>query len=280
MSGRYLFGVDLEDPRFLAPGGERLPPRLPELTERYLVFLRRHRSKATFFIVGDVARAYPDFVRALAREGHEIACHSDRHLPLTAQDRGTFRDDVLKCLDALAAAGADKVRGYRAPSFSLTAETRWAHDVLGDLGFLYSSSVLPARNPHFGWPGFGTAPRLVSGVVEMPMTLVHARLMPLPLGGGVYFRVLPKPLLRRAFAAQRKKAPVTGYLHPADIDEDGERIRYPGVGRAGNWLLRQGRGRVMARLDMVAKLGFSFEPYGPAAERLKAELTTRGASLA
>jgi polysaccharide deacetylase family protein (PEP-CTERM system associated) len=280
MNGRYLFGVDLEDPRFIVPGGENRPPRLPELTEPYLGFLRRHRAKATFFIVGDVARAYPDFVRALVGEGHEIACHSDRHLPLTSQDRAAFRGDVLNCLDALAAADAEGVRGYRAPSFSLTAETRWAHDVLGDLGFLYSSSVLPARNPHFGWPGFGTAPRLVSGVVEMPMTLVHPRLLPLPLGGGVYFRVLPKPLLRRAFAAHRGKAPVTGYLHPADIDVDSEPVRYPGVGRAGNWLLRQGRGGVMARLDMVAKLGFSFEPYGPEAERLRAQLNTPGAALA
>lgn len=278
MNPLYLFGIDLEDPRPAGADTARPRARLAELIEPLLSFLRRRGAKATIFVVGDVARGCPEMIRALAGEGHEIACHSDRHLPLTAQDRASFRDDVLRCLDALAAAGVEQVRGYRAPSFSLTAETRWAHDALHDLDFLYSSSVLPARNPLYGWPGFGTRPRLVDGVVEMPMTLVH-RFLALPLGGGVYFRNLPKALLRRAFAARRNGAPVTGYLHPYDVDEDGERIAFPGVGRAGNWLLHRGRGDVLARLEMIAQLGYSFAPYGPEAERLKARLT-QGASLA
>jgi polysaccharide deacetylase family protein (PEP-CTERM system associated) len=270
----YLFGVDLEDVRFMAAEGERLRDSVEHSTARYLDFLRGKGATATFFVVGDVARAYPHLVRTIAQEGHEIACHSDRHVPLDRQDREAFRDDLLRNLDALAAAGAPAPSGYRAPCFSLTARTRWAYGVLAELGFRYSSSVLPARSPIHGWPGFGEAPRLMSGVVEIPMTLVHRRLLRLPLGGGVYFRALPKPILRRAFARRAAGGAVPGYLHPYDIEEDQERIAFPGFSRGGiaNRLLHYNRGAVFDRLEMVADLGFTFAPYGRHAERLRPAL--------
>lgn len=272
----FLFGVDLEDPRFTIPDGMRLPDRVPAMTERYLDFLRQRGAKGTFFVVGDVARAHPSLIAAIASEGHEIACHSDRHIPLDRQSPAEFRDDLRRNLDALADAGVAGVSGYRAPSFSLTGRTSWAYEVLAELGFRYSSSVLPARSPHFGWPGFGEAPRRIGDLVEMPMTLVHPRLLRLPLGGGVYFRALPKAVLRRAFAARARRGAesVTGYFHPYDIDEAQERIAFPGFRRRGlsNWLLHHNRGTVFARLEMVERLGFSFAPYGPETERLRARL--------
>jgi len=272
VGGDYLFGIDLEDVRH--PGGERSCERLPHSPGRFLDFLRRHGGTATFFVVGDVARAYPETIRTIVRAGHEIACHSDAHVPLDRQQQGSFRDDLLRNIEALAAAGAPAPRGYRAPSFSLTAATGWAYEVLAGLGFDYSSSVLPARNPLHGWPGFGESPRLVGGIVEIPMTLLHRRLLPVPLGGGVYFRALPKAVLRRAYAARAGRADVTGYLHPYDIEEDPERTAFPGFPRwgIGHWLLHHNRRGVFARLEMVASLGFAFAPYGRHAARLRRDL--------
>ncbi|HEX6041858.1 polysaccharide deacetylase family protein, partial [Longimicrobium sp.] len=259
---------DVEDVRSRVPGGARHPPRVPALTGRLLDFLGRHGARATFFVVGDVARAHPELIRRIAGEGHEIGCHSDTHAALDRQTPAAFRDDLARNLEALRAAGVDGVRGYRAPYFSLTADTAWAYGVLAELGFTYSSSVLPSRSPLHGWPGFGRTPRAVDGVLEMPVTLLPAPLPPLPPvpnGGGVYFRVLPWPLLRRSLRADaRAGRPVLGYLHPYDVDTAPQPFAHPGFARwsPGNWLMHANRGAVLERLERVARMGFAFQPYG------------------
>jgi polysaccharide deacetylase family protein (PEP-CTERM system associated) len=265
----YLFSVDVEDPRLDLPDGERLPARVPALVGAYLDFLSRHGGKGSFFFVGEVARRHPGLVARIAAEGHEIGCHSDSHVPLDRLGQARFRDDVSRNLDALRAAGAGEIIGYRAPCFSLTAETGWAYEVLAELGFTYSSSVLPARSPLYGDPHFGTAPRLIEGIVELPVTLLPFRLLPVPVGG-LYFRVLPRPILRRALAAlHRRGEAVASYHHPYDLDTE-QRFTHAGFRRWGPFdlLMRANRGAVLPRLEMAASLGFSFAGYGPYAKRV------------
>jgi hypothetical protein len=269
----YLFSVDVEDPRLDLPEGESLAPRVPALIGAYLDLLRRHGGTGTFFFVGEVARRHPELVALVAGEGHEIGCHSDSHVPLDRLGRSRFRDDVLRNLDALRSAGARPVEGYRAPCFSLTAETGWAYETLADLGFSYSSSVLPARSPLYGDPRFGTGPRLIEGVVELPVTLLPWPILPVPVGG-LYFRVLPRPILRRALAVHRRRGEaVAGYHHPYDIDTE-QCFTHAGFRRWGlfDLLMRANRGAVLPRLEMAASLGFSFAAYGPHARRVGQEL--------
>lgn len=270
----FLFSVDVEEPGVGAGDGVTARSRVPELTARYLDFLRRHQAIGTFFIVGNVARALPDFVRRIVDEGHEIGCHSDAHVPLERLGAEGFRADAGRALESLAAAGAKDVRGYRAPCFSLTGRTRWAHDILTKLGFGYSSSVLPALSPLYGWPGFGTAPAMAGGLVELPVTLFSPWAVPLP-SGGVYWRALPGWLVQRSLAAHRRRGgPVLSYFHPYDLDEAPERRTHPGFARFGlsNWLLRRNRGEVFNRLERAAALGFRFAPYGPYAQTMAAAL--------
>lgn len=265
----FLFSVDVEDPRLDLPGGERLPPRVPALIDTYLEFLRRYGAKGTFFVVGEVARRHPEAVGRIAAEGHELGCHSDSHLPLDRLGRAGFRDDLRRNLDALRAAGADGIEGYRAPCFSLTAETGWAYETLAELGFSYSSSVLPARSPLYGNPAFGTEPRLIEGIVELPVTLLPFRILPVPVGG-LYFRVMPRPILRRALAARlRRGEAVASYHHPYDIDTE-QNFTHAGFRRWGAFdlLMRANRGAVLPRLEMASSLGFDFAPYGPHARRV------------
>jgi polysaccharide deacetylase family protein (PEP-CTERM system associated) len=262
--GEYVFSVDLEDVRMEVPDGALLPARVPITTGLYLDFLAARGAIGTFFVVGDVARAHPELVRRIVAEGHEIGCHSDRHIRLDEQGPNAFRDDVRRNLDVLYAAGVETVHGYRAPCFSLTERTSWAYPILAELGFTYSSSVLPARNPISGWPGFGAAPRKVDGLLELPITLMPYRLIPVPMGGGIYFRVLPAMLVRRAF--QRRAAEghaVLGYLHPYDIDNE-QRVAHRGFSRWGlsQWLLQANRGKVLRRLEGLDDLGFSIVSYG------------------
>ncbi|HEX8126378.1 MAG TPA: polysaccharide deacetylase family protein [Allosphingosinicella sp.] len=271
----FLFSVDVEDPRLGLPGGERFPPRVPALIDSYLDFLRRQGAKGSFFVVGEVARRHPEVIARIAGEGHELGCHSDAHIPLDRLGQARFRDDVGRNLDSLRDAGADRIAGYRAPFFSATVETGWMYEGLASLGFEYSSSVLPARNPQYGHPGFGAAPRLVEGVVELPVTLLPFGLLPVPFGG-LYFRILPKPLLRRGLAVQRRRGGIlASYHHPYDIDTE------QAHGHSGfrPWspfglLMRVNRSAVLPRLEMAAALGFEFGPYGPHARRVRDDLNS------
>lgn len=273
----FLFSVDVEEAGQGSAAADASPMRAPELVERYLAFLADHRAKGTFFIVGEVARRAPGLVRTIAAEGHEIGCHSDRHVPLERLGREAFREDTLRNLDALAAAGAPAAAGYRAPCFSLTGRTAWAHDVLAGLGFRYSSSVLPAPSPIYGWPGFGRAPRRIGGLWEIPISLLPLPLPPLPSAGGVYFRALPRWIVRRGLrSARRRESPVAGYFHPYDIDENPPVRADFGRNRLFEWLLHRNRDQLFDRLDMAAALGFTFEPFGVYADRLhNAELRPR-----
>jgi polysaccharide deacetylase family protein (PEP-CTERM system associated) len=277
----YLFSVDVEDPRLELPDGEKLPARVPALIATYLDFLRRHDGKGTFFFVGEVARRHPELVARIAGEGHEIGCHSDSHVPLDRLGQARFRDDVLRNLDALRTAGAGEVVGYRAPCFSITAQTGWAYEALARLGFTYSSSVLPARSPLYGWPDFGSGPRLIEGVVELPVTLLPFRILPVPVGG-LYFRVLPRPILRRALALCRRRGEaVASYHHPYDIDSE-QGFTHAGFRRWSPFdlLMRANRGAVLPRLAMAESLGYAFVPYGPHArwvgDALRSERDSNG----
>ncbi len=260
----FLFSIDLEDIRTMFPGGDRYAERVPAMTRLYLDFLRRHDARATFFTVGQTARAYPDLIREVVADGHELACHTDTHLPIDRLDRAALRDDLRRNVDALLAAGASDVRGFRAPTFSLTPASAWAYDVLDELGFTYSSSVLPARSPLYGWEGFGPAPRRVGRILEIPMTLRPGGALRVPFGGGVYFRVLPWFMVRRAFAhAARQGRPVLGYFHPCDIDHEQERFMHPYLNnnRFYNFLMYMNRRATLRRLDLVLARGFRIITY-------------------
>ena len=182
--GVYLFSIDLEDERSLLEGGERHEDRVAINVDRYLAFLSTFDARCTFFTVGEVARRSPQLIRRILDAGHEIACHSSEHVRLDQQTPTSFREDLALCVADLERAGACEVRGFRAPILSLTRNTAWAYDVIASLGFEYSSSVLPAPNPLFGWPDFGKHPvRTDAGVLETPISIIDLPKLRVPYAG-------------------------------------------------------------------------------------------------
>ena len=263
----FLFSIDFEE---FYPADPHTPfhhTPLPALTDRLLSFLRRARMRCTFFVVGEIAERFPTALRAIAAEGHELACHTHTHLPLSEHTPASLRQDLLRNLDAVRACAQGPVIGFRAPILSLTPQTSWAHALLADLGFKYSSSVLPGRNPLYGWPGFGPAPRLIDRITEIPITLAPFGpfgALSLPIGAGTYFRCLPMPLIRRAFdTCARREQPIVGYFHPYDIDADQQRVMSRGVNRSRlmNSLLYVNRARTLERLESLVAAGFNIIPY-------------------
>ena len=264
MDPLYLFSIDLEDVRFAMPDGGKYRERVPDMTRRFLAWLAERGAKTTFFVVGDVAEAYPGLIAEIAAAGHEIGCHSYRHVHVHEQTPAEFRKDVEACLAALRRAGAAEVRGYRAPVFTLTEKTAWAYPILRDLGFTYSSSVLPAKNPFWSWPEFGPRPKKMDGILEIPMTVARFGPYVVPPAGGVYLRALPLWFIKRtARTLPRPELPLLGYCHPYDIDTGQERFMHPDIddSRFYNFLMYHNRKKVFPRLEAVLTQGFRMIPY-------------------
>ncbi len=269
-----LLSIDLEDIRDGVKNGSSYRDNIAESTRQYLKQFEHWGVKATFFVVGKIARRYPQLIGEIIEAGHELACHGDVHAQLDKLNPQKFREDLQRNVAALREAGGREIRGFRAPTFSLTEQTSWAHEVLADLGFTYSSSVLPAKSPLYGWPAFGENAREVQkGLWEIPVTLHEIPGLSTPIAGGVYFRVLPFLLTRWAIQQKLKKGqPVVTYFHPYDIDTKQEWFIHSALQEKKylNFLMYIGRAKVLGRLDNLHK-SFPFQSYGDYIHSVQAE---------
>ena len=240
------FTLDLEDHR----PGEHAELRYPAVTDQLLDDLEQWGVIGTVFVVGDVVRDQPDLVARVAARGHEIGLHGATHTPLPDVGPDTFRTVTAEATDRLAQTIQAPVSGFRAPIFSLVPESAWAPEILTDLGFVYSSSVLPARNPLYGWPGAPDEPfRWPSGLVEIPSPTFGLGPVAVPLLGGVYLRIAPAPLIR--WAARRAPDHAWLYSHPYDFDSGETRWLLPEVGRLGSRVMWWGRKGMAARVKGI-----------------------------
>ncbi len=151
-----------------------LPQRVDRNTQRLLDILAEAGVQATFFTLGCIAREHSSLVRRMASEGHELASHGTDHVRVDRQSPTAFRADVRESKRILEDSGGVAVYGYRAPTFSIGRSTAWAHEILAEEGYRYSSSVYPVRHDLYGSPDaphFPFAP--CPGMVEIPLTTVR-----------------------------------------------------------------------------------------------------------
>lgn len=184
-------------------------------------------AKATFFTLGWVAERSPTLIRRIVEAGHEIASHGVDHQRVFTMTAEQFRADLHRARAALEDASGTRVTGYRAPSFSIDSRTPWAHRVLAEEGYAYSSSVAPVRHDHYGWPEaprFAFRPIADADLIELPVTVARIGTRNLATGGG-FFRLFPAALtnwaIRQVNAEQR---PAIFYFHPWEIDADQPRV--------------------------------------------------------
>ena len=205
-----------------------IPARLPANTERILQLFADAEISATFFVLGWVCRKFPDVVRAIADAGHEIASHGRDHSRVGALSQKQFLLDVKDTRHLLEDTSGSRVKGYRAPSFSIGLETLWAHDVLVEAGYEYSSSVFPVQHDHYGLPEAPRFPfRCASGkLLEIPMSSVRLFGRNWPCSGGGYFRLLPLAISKWGINRINRKdqMPAVFYFHPWEIDPGQPRI--------------------------------------------------------
>jgi polysaccharide deacetylase family protein (PEP-CTERM system associated) len=201
--------------------------RIERNIERILAMLEAHRTKATFFTLGWIAERYPQLVRQLVAQGHELASHGYGHERASDLSEAAFFADIDRAKQLLQDVGGVAVQGYRAPSFSIGSGNLWAFDSLARAGYRYSSSIYPIHHDHYGMPD---APRFAhrarEGLLEIPVTTLRWGGRNFPSSGGGYFRLLPYAVSRWMLRQvnQRDGQPAIFYFHPWEIDADQPRV--------------------------------------------------------
>lgn len=217
------FQVSAFEPYVARAAWDNWPCRVERNMEVILALFAEHRIKATFFTLGWIAQRYPQLVRRIVAEGHELASHGWSHVRATEQTPAEFAADVRQTKIFLEDLGGVAVRGYRAASYSIGAHNLWALRVLEEQGYQYSSSIVPIRHDLYGIPHaprFAFYPHGMQGILEIPITTVRFGQRNFPCGGGGWFRLLPYAVSRWAMqhVNQREGAPCVFYFHPWEID--------------------------------------------------------------
>jgi len=232
---RHALSVDIEEwfqvgafERVIDAGSwDTLESRVEYNTDAVLDLFAESGVKATFFTLGWVAQRHPALVRRIVAGGHELASHGWAHQRVFTMSADAFRADIDRARKTLEDAGGVRITGYRAPSFSIDTRTPWAHPILAEEGYAYSSSVAPLRHDHYGWPEaprFAFRPVAGAALVEVPVTVAEFGSRRVATGGG-FFRLFPAALTNHAVRqVSAEGQPAVFYFHPWEIDTGQPRI--------------------------------------------------------
>lgn len=194
--------------------------RIYDNVERLFRILDETNTKATFFIIGWVAKTYPDLIRRIA-DKYQIGCHTMNHQLVWQQSPMEFRADVESGVKMLEDITGKKVECFRAPGFSIRESEGWAFEALAELGIKYDCSVFPAAHAHGGMPLY---PKAAPGIIEyggiemkeFPVGFKTIAGKHLIFSGGGYFRLCPYPLIKRW--SKESSDYLMSYIHPRDLD--------------------------------------------------------------
>ena len=242
---------------------DRFPLRVERNTRRLLDLFAERDVRATFFVLGWVAERCPGLVRAIADQGHEVACHGYSHQLIYGQTPALFRAETIRAKTCLEDQAQRSVLGYRAASYSITKRSLWALDILAELGFAYDSSIFPIHHDRYGIPGSPRCPYRVDtsnggSIIEFPLSTMAFGGHHLPVAGGGYFRIYPYRLTRFALSRINRSEgrPFIFYLHPWEIDPEQPRVP---AGWLSTFRHYTNLSRCEARLSRLLR-DFSFAP--------------------
>ncbi|OSM06841.1 putative polysaccharide deacetylase [Magnetofaba australis IT-1] len=219
--------------------------------ERILTLLAERNIHATFFTLGWVAQRYPNLIRRIVEQGHELASHGMRHTRVITQTPDEFRDDVTRAKGVLEEIGGVAITGYRASTWSMHPQTTpWAWNILAQSGHRYSSSLQPIRHDLYDAGDAARIPHhpITDGVVEIPVAVAQWAGRRWALGGGGWFRLLPYGVFARGlryYHAQTGR-PAVFYCHPWELDP--EQPMLPGLSAKSRFRHRLNLKRMQPRL--------------------------------
>jgi polysaccharide deacetylase family protein (PEP-CTERM system associated) len=234
-------------------------------TRRLLDIFSENDVKATFFVLGWIAKKSPSLVREIHAAGHEIACHGLSHKLIFEQSKSEFRQESRESKSMLEDLIGSAVNGYRAASWSVTNRSLWALDVLLDLDFKYDSSIFPIHHDLYGIPNAPTLPSIIRTpegrqIAEFPPSTARFFGLRVPVAGGGYFRLLPYWVTRAGLRQinESSKSPFAFYLHPWEVDVGQPDIKVGAISRFRHYTnIDKCEGRLRRLLQT-----FSFSPMG------------------
>lgn len=198
---------------------------------RLLEMLARRDVRATFFVLGWVARKHPEIVREIAAAGHEVASHGMTHKLIYTQTPAEFQRETRDAKALLEGLCQRPVVGYRAATYSITRRSLWALDILCEEGFRYDSSIFPMRHDRYGIPDAEPRPHVLTTpggarLVEFPISVLRYAGAKFPVAGGGYFRLFPYRFTRWALRRlNRQQQEFVFYVHPWEVDPEQPRVR-------------------------------------------------------
>ncbi len=256
----------------------RYESRVERNTYRVLDLLDEYHVKATFFVLGWVAEHNPTLIQIISKRGHEVASHGYSHRLIYTQTQDQFREETRRSKKIVEDIIGQSIMGYRAASYSITAESLWALDILAEEGFQYDSSIFPIRHDRYGIPGHKRFFHILNGnghlpIAEVPLSTLRIAGLNVPVAGGGYFRLLPYAVTHLAllYLNRQEGQPAVVYFHPWEIDLDQPRIQ-------AGWISRFRHYTNLARMEGKLRsllANFSFAPIREVyAESLSVYATT------
>jgi len=209
---RNFFGTEMEPTK-----------RVYENTIRLLDLFSEYNTRATFFILGEVAQTFPELVKKISRDGHELGIHGYSHTPYNRLTNSEIRTEICKTKNLVEDISGNEVLGHRAPEFSINRSNFSSiMKILMGAGIKYDSSIVPVRTKRYGWPGFTKDIDWVtvenSKIIEAPLPTYGFCGKEIPVCGGGYLRSFPYYFTKHSFNHVLKERPVITYLHPYEID--------------------------------------------------------------
>jgi polysaccharide deacetylase family protein (PEP-CTERM system associated) len=234
-----------------------LPSRVERQTDVLIEMLARRGARATFFILGCVAEAYPDLVRRIHAAGHEVASHSFYHDLVYKLSPEQFESQLRRCAELPHHITGEPIQSFRAPSWSIVETNLWAMEVIRRCGLTCDASIFPMRTGMFGIKNarldiHQVAPSDATGLAltEYPPAALRFAGMTLPFAGGIFFRLLPYQVSRRALASMNARGrPGVVYLHPWELDPDQPRL--PDLPARRTWYHYYGLGAARAKYERL-----------------------------
>jgi polysaccharide deacetylase family protein (PEP-CTERM system associated) len=248
---------------------DTFPRRVEDNTRRLLRLADERGVRGTFFVLGWVAERFPSLVREIAAAGHEVASHGMSHRLIYEQTPEVFREETHRAKSLLEQIVQRPVLGYRAATYSITARSLWALDVLVEQGFRYDSSIFPMHHDNYGIPDAPARPYELTApsggrLAEFPISVLRWHGLTLPVGGGGYFRLFPYAVTRWALRRiNGEQEPFVFYLHPWEVDPGQPRIAAAGL--KSRFRHYQNLSRCEARLRRL----LADFPFAPVADVLR-----------
>lgn len=203
--------------------------RLEENLHRILHILQQKNVTATFFWLGSIAEKHKTLLREVRTLGHDIGCHGWSHTHLGNLGSLKFTEETGRAVNTIADITGEKVIHYRAPFFSVNADTPWALPTLARYGVKYDSSIAPVRYWRYGYPGFEPGISVqhteYGAVTEVPVSSGVFFKQRILFGGGAWFRMIPfRFILNGLSILEKQNLPGVFYLHPWELDPCHPRI--------------------------------------------------------